>query len=140
MNATTNDEWYYNGEGKTEWGFDVLDDFDEAERAKVKAFVEQWRKDAPVEFVYTEPKDEAPFGEWYRENDEFGGTYVVLLPANPSDAIPADREFPAGLCMWIYVNLGTELPDLTPKWENVDSEVRDVMEAWSQPNPYSTDN
>lgn len=126
MNATSNtDNWYYNGEGKSEYGFDALADFNEAEKEKARLFVEKFNSEAPEGFVYQAPSEDWPFGLWVRENDEFGGTSVNLQPATGSDAVP-DREYPDGLEMWVYAGEGLELPNMEPRWSDVDQEIRDL--------------
>lgn len=129
MNATTNTNWYFNGEGKSKYGFNPLEDFTPEEIEKARIFVEKFNAEAPAGFVLYPPNEEQPFGSWTRQDDEFDGTTVILGIATGSDAV--DYEYPDGFEMWIYAGEGMELKHLPANWSKVDEEIRSTLEAWS---------
>jgi hypothetical protein len=128
-------DWYFNGKGKREFGFDALEDFTDEEKEAARIFVEKFKAEAPEGFVYYEPNPEQPFGSWTRPSDEFGGTSVILQVAQGSDA--TDYDYPDGFEMWVYAGEGMELASLPADWNQVEFEIRETIKAWSRPNPWS---
>lgn len=128
----SSNDWYYDGTNKDEWGFDPLEDFTPEEKEAARIFVEKFNSEgADRGFKFEPPSSDYPFGQWTRENDEFGGTSLNIQVAQGSDSYP-DREYPDGFEMWVYAGEGMELPGLVADWNQVDKEIRETIEIWSR--------